>query len=557
MKLEIEDNRVNIATSGIELLKIKASLNKFLGGAVASSHDKISFPLSCLDIAINSIPEVAALLPNTQTKFSLHAIARTHALDSLNSNNVAYINDFWADILDLPQQFAVNAMLTPNLLGLCLFDEQGSGKTVMSIAAFDMLKQSGIIDAMIVVCPKSMLQGWHTDLSHFLGNKYSTSIAQGSSIQKRIIALSGFDVLISNYEGLDTMLIPLCGIASRRNFLLIVDESYYAKNERADRSQSVIKLRNHCSKCFVLCGTPAPNSPYDLISQFNISDLGYTFSTFSKTDDLEADKLSIKDLISTRGMFIRRLKNEILSSVPDKKFQIIKVKLSGRQREMYEKARKSLVLELRSYDNRKFKKNLASYFQKRSALLQICAIPTNIDPTFSDTPVKYEELDKLLEKLLGEKRKVIIWTSYRASIDELTLRYSRWNPLVIDGETSLAERKDAVDKFQNDSTRFLFIANPSAAGAGITLHASHDAIYMSYTNQAAHYLQSLDRIHRRGQRSECVNYYLFVCENTIEESEVQRLRAREIQQHDLLGDVVPWPTSLDDALAELSSPGIN
>jgi len=189
--------------------------------------------------------------------------------------------------------------------------------------------------------------------------------------------------------------------------------------------------------------------------------------------------------------------------------------------------------------------------------LQICAIPTNIDPTFSDTPVKYEELDKLLEKLFGEKRKVIIWTSYRASIDELTLRYARWNPLIIDGETSLAERKDAVDKFQNDSTRFLFIANPSAAGAGITLHASHDAIYMSYTNQAAHYLQSLDRIHRRGQRSECVNYYLFVCENTIEESEVQRLRAREIQQHDLLGDVVPWPTSLDDALAELSSPGIN
>jgi SNF2 family DNA or RNA helicase len=96
------------------------------------------------------------------------------------------------------------------------------------------------------------------------------------------------------------------------------------------------------------------------------------------------------------------------------------------------------------------------------------------------------------------------------------------------------------------------IANPGAAGAGITLHASYDAIYFSYTNQAAHYLQSLDRIHRRGQKSKTVNYYLFVCNNTIEENEVFRLRARELQQHELLGDTIVWPSSLDEALSELS-----
>ena len=557
MKLEIENERVNISASGIELLKTKAKLIGFLGCAVSASSNNVSFPISCLDIAVHNIPEIAALAPNAPTKFSLHAIARKQALESLHLRDVSRINNYWCDILDLPQQYAVNAMTTPNLLGLCLFDEQGSGKTVMTIASFDLLKSYGIVDGMIIVCPKSMVQGWHGDLCKFVDGKYTISIAQGSSSKKRATVFSRFDVLISNYEGLEAQLVPLSGIAGRRRFLLVVDESYYAKNESADRSRSVISLRAHCAKCFVLCGTPAPNSPYDLINQFNISDQGYTFSTFSKSNNLDADRDIIKNLVSSRGTFIRRLKNEILNTIPGKNFQLIKVKLSGKQREMYEKARKSLFLELRSYDNRTFKRNLASYFQKRSALLQICAIPSNIDPTYSETPAKYEELDQLLEKLLLEKRKVIIWTSYKTSLEELVQRYSQWSPLVIDGSTSIEDRKSAVDLFQNDPEHLLFIANPSAAGAGITLHASHDAIYVSYTNQAAHYLQSLDRIHRRGQQSEQVNYYLFVCENTIEESEVQRLRARELQQHELLGDSILWPTSLDDALLELSSPGVN
>jgi len=48
-----------------------------------------------------------------------------------------------------------------------------------------------------------------------------------------------------------------------------------------------------------------------------------------------------------------------------------------------------------------------------------------------------------------------------------------------------------------------------------------------------------------------VNYYLLVCEGTIEETEVVRLRGKEVQQHRLLGDHIPWPSSLDEALKEL------
>ena len=163
-------------------------------------------------------------------------------------------------------------------------------------------------------------------------------------------------------------------------------------------------------------------------------------------------------------------------------------------------------------------------------------------------------LDDLLERLISQGRKVVLWSYYRKSIDEIHDRYLKYNPVRIDGSiTSSSARKDAVNLFQNDPTTMLFIGNPAAAGAGITLHAAYDAVYVSYSNQAAHYLQSLDRIHRRGQVSDEVNYYLLICQDTIEETEIVRLRGKELRQHDLLSDHIPWPTSLDDALDELNS----
>jgi SNF2 family DNA or RNA helicase len=187
--------------------------------------------------------------------------------------------------------------------------------------------------------------------------------------------------------------------------------------------------------------------------------------------------------------------------------------------------------------------------------MQICSCPSAIDPTMTETPVKYEVLDQLLAKLTNQGRKVILWSFYKKSLEELMTRYSLYNPVRIDGSVPTIERKAAVKSFQEDPKTLLFIGNPSAAGAGITLHAAYDAAYLSYSNQAAPYLQSLDRIHRRGQKSDHVNYYLIACSNTIEETEIVRLRRKEVAQHHLLGDHIIWPTSLDDALEELASHG--
>jgi SNF2 family DNA or RNA helicase len=552
MEITFEKEYLSINIKGIEYLKLKTDIFNIIGNALIASRENLKIPLSCVDMLYSSLPDIFNNKEHKPSVFDLHSEARKLALDSLEKKQTDSITSHWNEILDIPQKYAVDAMTTKNLLGMCLFDEQGSGKTVMAIASFDILKEINIIDSMVIICPKSMIQGWEEDIKRFLNNKYKTLIPIRGPGNKRDYLSNAYDILILNYESLKPVLVPLSAICLMNNTLLIIDESYYAKNETSIRSENVVKLRDCCARCFVLCGTPAPNSPYDLINQFNLADKGYTFSTFKPSEDEEKDKIVISDLINSRGSYIRRLKKDILTSIPDKAFQIINVELKGYQKYLYEKAKKELELQLRTFDDRTFKRNLSTYFQKRSTLLQICSIPKNIDPNYSEIPSKYPYLDDLLSNLLSQNRKVIIWTYYKESVKELLSRYVNYKPLHIDGSSTILERQNNVKYFQESDEYLLLIANPGAAGAGITLHASYDSIYLSYTNQAAHYLQSLDRTHRRGQKSKIVNYYLLVCNDTIEENEVIRLRARELQQHELLGDTIVWPSSLDEALSELT-----
>lgn len=57
--------------------------------------------------------------------------------------------------------------------------------------------------------------------------------------------------------------------------------------------------------------------------------------------------------------------------------------------------------------------------------------------------------------------------------------------------------------------------------------------------------------------SSIVNYYLFVCKGTIEEREVERLKDKEEDQHELLHDAPEESMTLQDALNELHVGGLS
>ena len=63
-------------------------------------------------------------------------------------------------------------------------------------------------------------------------------------------------------------------------------------------------------------------------------------------------------------------------------------------------------------------------------------------------------------------------------------------------------------------------------------------------------MQSLDRIHRRGQARD-VEYIVLLCDGSVEEQEYERILRKVDQQADLLGDPEPHRPTREMMLAEL------
>lgn len=103
-------------------------------------------------------------------------------------------------------------------------------------------------------------------------------------------------------------------------------------------------------------------------------------------------------------------------------------------------------------------------------------------------------------------------------------------------EDAEVNRENIIERFLRDPAAQVLIANPAACSEAISLHtACHDAIYLDRTFNAAHFLQSKDRIHRVGLKpTDKINYYLLIASNTIDQVVDARLDQKQRKMLQLL-----------------------
>jgi SNF2 family DNA or RNA helicase len=457
-------------------------------------------------------------------------------------------------VLDDHQVVNVAAMTDPDGYGMSLFDEQGAGKTVSVIYAFDRLVDLNVHDWMVVVAPKSMVGEWASALHEFMGDRYSVEVITGPAGERRAALESGADVFVMNYEAVATVSEALVRRLRRHpdRAVLVIDESYNIKNPQARRTRDLEAVRDWFGRVWLLCGTPAPNTAHDVVAQVDMVDFGQTFAGVKIPKDRAAVVPVVKDALDARAVYLRHLKADVLPGLPAKTFTRVFVPFSPIQGELYDSALGSLVADVAAADEEQFLRNLTGFLSRRMALLRIASNPAGIFPGYTELPGKLIALDGLVDELVGRSgEKIVVWSCFTASLGAIVRRYECYGALRYDGTvTSIEERRDAVRRFQADPDARIFVGNPAAAGAGLTLHAARYAVYESFTNQAAHYLQSLDRIHRRGQDRD-VEYFVLLGENSIEAQEFDRLVLKESRARNLLGDTVSHAITREQFLAEL------
>ena len=457
-------------------------------------------------------------------------------------------------LLDDHQVVNVAAMTDADGYGMSLFDEQGAGKTVSVIYAFDRLVDLNVHDWMVVVAPKSMVGEWANAVQEFMGDRYRIEIVSGTAGERQQALESGADIIVMNYEAVATVSDTLIRRLRRHpdRAVLVVDESFNVKNPQARRTRDLGAVRDWFGRTWLLCGTPAPNTADNIVAQINMVDFGQTFAGVQIPKDRAAAVRVVKQALDERAIYLRNLKADVLPDLPAKTFTRVLVPFSPIQSQLYDGALGSLIADIEAIDEEQFLRNLTNFLSRRMALLRIASNPAGIFANYTELPGKLMALDDLIERLVNRSgEKVVIWSCFTASLDVIVQRYQRYGAVRYDGTvTSIEERRETVRRFQSDPATQIFVANPAAAGAGLTLHAARYAVYESFTNQAAHYLQSLDRIHRRGQARE-VEYFILLGENSIEPQEFDRLTLKETRARDLLGDIIDEPVTRERFLDEL------
>ena len=407
----------------------------------------------------------------------------------IKRNGVAYAkvliqDSAGLDVLDDHQIVNVAAMTIPGGPGLCVFDEQGAGKTVTFIYAFDLLVSRDEVDCAIIVAPKSMVGEWPKDIERFRGDLYRTVLLIGPQKDKRLALASGADIFITNFETAISMEEELRAMMRARpgRMVLAIDESFFIKSLDAKRTRALRRLREWAGRAYVLCGTPAPNAPNDLIQQFNLVDFGLAFEGVEVPKDREEAGPVVQSVIDHRGLFIRHLKSDVLPDLPAKSFQRVFVPMEGEQKRLYETALRNLLNDVENIDDTGFSKQITNFLARRAALLQICSNPVALSPGYREIPAKLQVLDGLIEQLVErDGEKVVVWSFYTGSVTAITERYARYGAVRYDGQvTDVKTRQEAVRQFQQDDETRIFVANPAAAGAGLTLHRARFAIYEFY-----------------------------------------------------------------------------
>lgn len=404
-----------------------------------------------------------------------------------------------------------------------LGDDMGLGKTLSVLAAYRALSSRGIVKLLLVVSPVSLVRNWQNECARWFPD-LSAQIVTGQKSEKawtlRLVSNATIspDVLILNYEAcrLEYVRKALESLVDRGDTFLCLDESQRIKNPVSKTFESLLKIADRAKRRVLLSGTPAPRDMADLWSQFRVLDggerlgrsyyrwlesvaeLGTKYSDFA----VKGFRAGAVEEVMARAheVMLRRRKEEV-TNLPEKLFVNRYVPLRGDQMTQYEEIREELLLRMRTSDGKQFTREITNLLEQYLRAVQVASNPRLLDPEWKGDPVKFLELDAIVDEVVvrGEG-KIVVWTNYLGNVRELTERYAAHGARPFSGEVSAKERQATVSAFQNDSERKVLVAVPAAGGVGITLTAAQTAVYIDRTWNAEHWLQSIDRIHRIGQQ---------------------------------------------------------
>ena len=419
-----------------------------------------------------------------------------------------------------------------HLPGAATFSVPGAGKTTEALAFFFV--NATDIDRLLVVAPKNAFSAWDEQLDACMGENYGKFVRlRGGEAAIQIALRANPRFMLITYDQLSRVKNTIVPLLSSGNIYMFLDESHRIKGgKQIKRADAILEMAHLPKRKLIMSGTPMPQSPKDMVSQFS-----FLYPTKDVTDT------TVIDLI--QPIFVRTTKGQL--GIPKLDHRVVQVPMTQLQREIYKTLKSEVRRQLNPVLSDSSRYELRRIGKCVMKVMEFVSNPSllsnDMDYAFdrrvgallleSDGP-KIDYVCRRARQLAAEGKKVLIWSSFVQNVELIALRLSDLGAEFIHGgvdagdESDFDTREGKIKRFHTDDTCKVLVANPAACSEGISLHkVCQYAIYLDRSFNAAHYMQSEDRIHRLGLSPDAKPQIEFVeCEDSIDQVVRTRLELK-------------------------------
>lgn len=467
----------------------------------------------------------------------------TKFYDSLGTEReLRKIPDSFKTTLQPYQHAAVQWLRDLRALGLggILADDMGLGKTVTSLAFLELLRAEGIMGKTLVMVPTSLTYNWASEAEKFAPEM--PALIFSSKLPEQML-----DFVQGNQH---SVVICTYGLLQENAQLfqqvqwdhVIFDEAQNLKNITTKRTTAARQLQSQFKLC--LTGTPLENhygefySLFDLIVPGSLGELPdfrekYVNPVRVLRDDIEFLKLKSKPLL------LRRTKGQVMSQLPPKIEQTIKLP--------FEEGQKKIYRDIATSYNEQIKSQIATVgeskmqLQMLTALLrlrQACSDPSAIPGVkYDGEPPKITTLIEQVSQICEEGQSALVFTQFLATFERIknALTAAKIPFYDISGADSRMSREKKLKAFTDESRGAVMLMTLKTGGVGLNLTKASYVFHIEPWWNPAVENQATDRAHRIGQVS-TVQVYRYLIKESVEEK-IEILKDVKAKRFDALFSV--------------------
>lgn len=453
------------------------------------------------------------------------------------------------------------------------FSVPGAGKTTVALANFALGRARGYFNRLLVIGPLAAFQSWKDDSAQCLTPPPKIAVHGGPD---SVIA-DNAEILLTNYNRVAADYDRIRSHVASSPTQVVLDEAHRIKRGSLGvQGRAVLDLAYAAKRRDVLTGTPAPQGAFDLIALMRFLYPGQDqqilpASAYQERDGREDHVLqATSDAIAK--YFVRTPKSRL--KLPPTKFKVELEPMGAIQQAIYDAlvGRYRGPFQLKTANRREFDRlgRIVMYLLEAATnpMLLVAGSDANDEEGFAhppisimggeplaellaryceyETPWKYARIKEIVVDAASRGQKVLVWSTFVRNLKALARELEEFQPAMVHGGVlpedsaplGATSRETELNRFRHDPDCSVLLANPAAAGEGVSLHHwCHHAVYLDRTFNAGHFLQSQDRIHRLGLDDNVITTFtILLSSGSIDQSVDGRLREKVTALSRLMND---------------------